>query len=231
VTTNGPDHATPRDESIYIHGSDRLATSALAVGLALRSAPSFAWADCADPALSVALLSRAWVERRAGRPVVERVDPPLLRPANLERVILRHTIVPVGPSDEGRLLDHLAMPELFQRLAARAISGDGHGVIFIANVDALSPALRANTVEMGRLHRTLHAEGLTVIVTSRGGPSTAVEQEFDRIYRVEVPANAPWVSGTVTEEKSTGPVDGSGSVAVTKTWERLGLDPSLLSPS
>ena len=231
MPTNVPDCATPRGESIYIHGSDRLATSAVAVGLALRSAPSFAWADCADPSLSVALRSRAWVERRAGRPVVERVDPALLRPANLERVILRHTVVPAGPSDEGRLLDHLAMPELFQRLAARAISGDGRGVILVANVDTLSDALRANTVEMGRLHRTLHDEGLTVIVTSRGGPSDAVEQEFDRIYRVEVPPNAPWFAGTLTEEKSVDPADGSASAALTAAWVRLGLDQSLLSQS
>ncbi|HYA10969.1 MAG TPA: hypothetical protein VEH10_04805 [Thermoplasmata archaeon] len=220
-----------RAESILVHGSDELAIAAVAVALALRATESFAWADCADPGVpSAGDSARSWVEARSGRPAVDPVEESLLRPSNSDRQVLRQLVAPAQGLDEARLLNHLALPELFQRLAARAISSDGHGVVLLANVDALSATLRAETLEAARLHQTLHDEGLTMIVTSRAPPSEAMVRTFDRIFRVDVPSNRSWEAGSLTEVKSAAHERDGPPVPLLTALGRLGLDPDRSVP-
>ena len=223
-----PTAAGPREESILVHGPDGFAVSALAVALARRTRRSFAWADCADPRTNGASALRSWVEDRSGRPTLEVVDASVLRPANLDRLMLRRLVAAEGVADETRLLNYLALPGLFQRLAARALSSDGRGVMYLANVDALAPELLTNTLETERLHQTLHEEGLTVIVSSRAAPSEALSRPFDRVLHVDVPGGVPWGAGWLTEEKGDGHGGDEQRVPLRTAWDRLGLDPSLL---
>lgn len=219
------------EESIVVHGTDRVALSAVAVALARRRAGSFAWADCAGSAPGRGLPTRRWLERHVGQPAVEVVDPSLLKPRDLEGVLLRHLVPSKQRQDESRLLDHLAMPELFQRLAARAIVPNGHGVVVLVNVDAISPTLRANTVETSRLHQTLHEEGLSVILTWTGVPSAAMRQVADRLLRIDVPVGRPWTEGWLAEEKEGGVENDGARLPLETAWVRLGLDLDLLSVS
>jgi hypothetical protein len=216
-------------ESILVHGDDDLAISAVAIGLARRTTESFAWVDFEDPRESARSPARSWVEDRSGRPVVDLVEASLLRPPDRDRLALRRLIAPERTKENARLQSHLAMPELFQRLAARAISPDGRGVVLLANVDRLPPALRSNTIETAWLHRTLHDEGLTVIGTARAPPSEAMRRAFDRVFRVEVADQSSWEEGELTEEKRDGREGSGPPIRLRTAWGHLGLDPALLS--
>ena len=216
-----------RPESVLVHGVEPLATSALAVGLASRGRGPVAWADCARARSAAYAPARTWIELRVGPPAIEQVDDPLLRPVNFERILLRHVVAPTEGPDDGRLLNHLALPELFQRLASRAISVAGVGAILLANIDALPEALCANTVGTARLHQTLHEEGLSVLMTSRSSPSTSLGDAFDRIFRVDGPEGARWDTAWLTEEKGTTGPGARPPVQLRAAWARLGLEPSL----
>jgi hypothetical protein len=212
-----------------VHGDEDVAVSAVAVGLALRTAESFAWVDFDDPKGSERAPARSWVEGRSGRPVVDLVEPSLLRLPERDPLAHGRLLAPESTAETARLQNHLEMPELFQRLAARAICPDGHGVVLLVNVDRLAPALRTDTIETTWLHRTLHDEGLTVIGTSRAPPSEPMRQVFDRVLRVEVAVGRSLEDGSLTEEKCDGRAASGAPMALRTAWEYLDLDPALLS--
>jgi hypothetical protein len=226
TTSTGPLRS---EQSILVHGDDDLAVSTVAVGLALRTSETFAWVDFDDPKGSERAPARSWVEGRSGRPVVDLVDPSLLRPPERDHLAHSGLIAPESTTEAARLQSHLEMPELFQRLAARAICPDGHGVVLLVHVDRLAPALRAGTIEATWLHRTLHDEGLTVIGTSRAPPSEPMRQVFDRVLRVEVAVGRSLEDGSLTEEKCDGRAASGAPMALRTAWEYLDLDPALLS--
>jgi len=216
-------------ESILVHGEGDLAVSAVAVALARRIAQTFAWVDFEDPRVSARSSARAWVEDRSGRPVVERVEEALLRPPDRDRLALRRLVTPEPSEANVRLQTHLALPELFQRLAARAITPEGRGAVLLANIDCLPPALRTNTIETPWLHRTLHDEGLTLIGTSRSPPPGATSRAFDRVFRVETTEDdGSWADGSLIEEDRGGGERPGPRIGLRTAWERLGLDPELL---
>jgi len=218
-----PGSAGPEEESILVHGPDRRASATVSMALVLRKGEAVAWADCEDPRSTPPETWRTWVESRWGGPVVEMVEPALLRPANLDRLLLRRLVASADGASETRLLNFLALPELFQRLAARALSTEGRGTVYLANADALAPPTLANTLGTLRLHQTLHEVGLSVVVSSGSPPPMALSGAFARVFHVEAPAGGAWREGWVTEESGDGQ-----RRPLRSAWARLGLEPTLL---
>jgi len=222
-------HSGRPEESILVHGEDDIAVSAVAVGFARRAAGSFAWVDFEIPKDGTMSSARLWIEDRSGQPMVETVEPSLLRPSNRDRLALRRLVTPESNLENTRLQNHLALPELFQRLAARALTPAGHGVVLLANVDCLPRDLRVNTVETRWIHETLHEEGLSVIATSRAPPSEGLSRAVDRVLRVEVPEGGALADGLITEEKLGAGPGASRPLGLRTVWDQMGLDPGLLS--
>lgn len=224
-----PPSARGREASILVHGSHALGTTGVALALARRTSEAFAWVDC-DGGRRDEGSFRSWLRAVAGRPVVEDVDAPLLTPAPADRLPLHQVVRSTNGPEDGRLLNLLTMPELFQRMASRAIREDGHGVVLLLNIDRLSRSALAATVESRRLHATLHNEGLTVIATHLGAPPEPLRGVFDRIFRVDASERGSWARGTLTEEKGGGPGDSAAPIPLRSVWGRLGLDSALLPP-
>lgn len=222
-------NAPPDAESILVHGSHRIATSAVALALALRSGRSVAWADCSAGESNGEAKARAWVSERAGPPVVDRVESDLLRPTVVERASVERLVLAASGEELARLLDHLALPELFQRLSARAGGYGRAGAVLLTNVDGLRPELRASSIETVRLHETLHAQGLSVVATSRAVPTNTLDRPFDRIFRVELAEESRWTEATIAEERGGVPAGGARPVPLSEAWRTLGLDPALLA--
>jgi len=226
-----PAPARERDESLLVYGPDVRLDAAFALALARRRYMAIAWADCARPGRRAIAEALAWVERRLGPPVVGLVDPPLLRPANFDRAVVLHVLAPARAGEERRLLNHLAMPEVFQRLAARAISPDAHGAVLLLHVDNLPEALRPGVLDTARLHETLHEEGLSFLATSQTAPTEATAQAFDTVVRLEPGDSASWASAVLVAQRGNGFGTGKGPAPLPGVWEHLGLDPSLYTPT
>lgn len=223
-----PSTFTGTAESILVYGGDDLATAVVAVALARRHVAEFAWADCAPLPHPPAVRPRSWVERFAGPPLLHSVDETVLRPTNHHRLALHRLVTPTHGSEDLRLLNYLAMPELFQRLAAQAIRPEGRGVVLLDHIDDLPTTTVANTLGTSRLHQTLHEEGVTMVVVSRTAPPEATARVFDRCFCVEVPAGAPWDDGWLTERTETAHRGEAVRSPLLAMWDRLGLEHDLL---
>jgi len=211
--------------SILVHGSRELPVAWTAVGLARKAGPTFAWADCAGGRSHEVAEARSWIEARFGPPALDPVEAAWLRPADRDRLNLKRVVAAGGETDQRRLLNHLALPELFQRLTARAIEPDGRGVIVLLHVDALADAVRANTLDTAWLHETLHEEGITLVATARDRAADPLVNAFDQVLRYERASRPTEPDGTLTQEKPLGAGMEPSATGLRAVWQRLGLDP------
>ncbi len=218
-------------ESILVHGRDRFVTLAVALALAHRAGSRVAWVDFAPPLNEAHAAARAWAEARAGPPVLERVDSEQLRPGEVGRAAVERLVLDLSAAELARVVEHLQLPPLFQRLTAEAAVGGRPGAVLLANVDVLRPELRARSIEEVRVHETLHREGLSLVATSGAGPTNTLDRPFDRVYRVEPVADPSGLGLGLTEERGgQEPADGR-LVPLRRAWSQLGLDPELLPPA
>jgi hypothetical protein len=214
-------------ESIFVHGPDETAASTLVVALALRRHGAFSWADCAIPSASAPPGDGGALARGISRPAgagVSRTDflTPRWSSASLERLL-----VPERRLDSLHLLSYLSLPNLLQELAALSTSRTGESTIFLANIDALDPTLRASVLGQAAVHSRLHTECVSLLVTSRGRPTPSEETLFDHIFRLEIRSPLNWPDGLLHVEKSPS-ARGVGPIPLREMWESLGLDPTLL---
>jgi hypothetical protein len=228
-----PQPAGPRPEgpeSILVYGADPIGVVALATGLALRSHGAFAWADCAAPALAEDNPTHWILSRGDLRPGADRVDEAALGPAAWSWTGLRDLVALDGGAEESRLTGFLELPELLQRLAARAPEGGGRAAILLANVDRLPAGSATGSLERAAVHRRLHEGGVTLVVTALVPPGADLRAAFDRVVRLEVPEGTSWAHGLVALEKWPGAEPLPAPVGLRDLWGRWELDPSLLPP-
>ncbi len=209
---------------MLVHGTEEAPVATLATGLALASHEAFAWADCARSGASPSAASHRIFARGAERPGVERVDERMLRASAWNASALDGVLL--ASSEPERLLRFLQLPELFQKLAARATGADGRSAVLLANVNALGPVERL--LSQDRLHRSLHRAGVSLFATAVEEEPVARASSFDRSFRVEVPAGEPWTRGTLTVEKGPPPSTSLAALNLREAWSLLKLDPSLL---
>jgi hypothetical protein len=222
----GPDAWASTLESTLVYGADETGVSALAAGLALRGHGAFCWVDCARSAPDDDLPAHWILARGAPQPEVRLVEERLLRPPTVSDATVRQVVLSDGPRQERRLATYLALPELFQRMAARSWADDGWVAAVLANVDHLPPETSSRLLERRPFHELLHRAGIALFSTATAAPPRALSTAFDRVFRVEVPSGESWAQGTVLQEGSSTP-DG-GPLPVRQAWAQWRLDPTLL---
>jgi len=229
IPTFHPNDPAPAD-STYVYGQNDVANSTLVVALALRRQRSFSWADCSLPTTDT--------PARRGEPYARGVSRPKNATVSEEDLVVPHwsadtlerLLVPETRLDSLHLLSYLSLPSLLQELAALSTSPTGESIVFLANVDALDPRLRASVLGEAVVHSRLHSEAVSLFVTSRGRPTPTEETLFDHVFRLEVPSAGTWSEGSLQVDKgSRGP--GVRSLPIREAWESMGLDPTLLPPS
>lgn len=216
-------------ESIFVYGPDETANSTLVVALALRRQHTFSWADCSIPTSSGSVGVREPLSRGIPRPSPSGVSKEDLVARSWSAASLERLLVPENRLDSLHLLSYLSLPSLLQELAALSTSPAGESIVFLANIDALDPALRASVLGQAVVHSRLHSEAVTLFVTSCGRPTPREELLFDQVLRLELPPAGTWVDGSLHIDKgSTGSTD--GGLQIRRVWELMGLDPTLLPP-
>lgn len=226
---NSPDRSL-RAESAFVYGTDATAVTAMAVGLALRRYGSFAWADCSISPNGSSRGPRTWLARGRTRSVGAGVDESDLIARGGSWVPLARLLVPESRMDSLHLMSYLTLPGLIQELAALSTAPGGESSVLLANVDALDPALRMAVIGDAQVHFRLRQSEVALFVTSRGLPTRRERRLFNRIFHVEVPANAIWSEGFVSIEPDGGSGGEDGPVPIRNAWAMLGLDPTLVPP-
>jgi len=229
--TSRPIPDLPRSTLVY--GEGEAALSMLAAGLALKCSPGFGWANCSGSTVGWEGSVLAALEAGSSGRQVERVRPEELEPHPVVPGALHALVDPEGltRARRERLVDFLRLPDLFQRLVANRPSGVLLSAIILTNADALPYPLLRDTLGDPRLHHELRVEGVSLVVTYRGNPPTAVEEPFDRLLRVGPPTDGSWVDSFVRPERGAPgeepPLTGSLRVC----WQQLGLDARTLPRS
>jgi hypothetical protein len=219
-----------RSESILVHGPDRIGVTAFTAGLAIRSLGGFAWADCGGSAPREDDPIHWILSRGSPLPALARVDPSVLLPPPHSAPGLQALVALDGEPEERRLAQFLDLPELFQRLGARAPEFQGRVALLLANVDRLLATPSGRALEQRELHDRLHSAGMTLFATSTPAPSPRLREVFDRVFRIDVPAGSTWSHGLLSLEQAPTGEPTPDRIPLREGWSRLGLDSSFLPP-
>jgi hypothetical protein len=204
--------------------------SMLAGGLARRFSPEFAWANASGSISAWEAPVRSLLVEGSPALHLESIDPAELEPHPVRPGAIRNLVDPEGmaPGAQAQLLEFLRLPVLLQRLVSRGSPEGGPSPVVLTNIDAFPSDFVRGTLGSPQVHEVLHRESVTLVVTFRGEPPTALSDAFDWLLRVESPMQGPWVDSLVRAER--GPLVPSGPLAspLRKYWVDLGLDPGLL---
>jgi len=204
--------------------------SVLAAGLAELVRPEFAWANCSGSTTEwersvVSLLERGSSGRRA-----DPVEPADFQPLETHPEAIAELVDPetLPARMRERLFEFVGLPPLLQRLVSTASTPGDRVSVVLTNVDGLPPLIVQSTFESSRVHEVLHREGITLLVTFRGNPSSRMQEPFDQVYRVEQPFDGPWVDSKVRSERGPARTELLLPKSLRESWTTLGLNPWLL---
>ncbi len=213
-------------ESILVYGNGETPIAYLAVGLAQRFQPEFAWANCAPPNPRVERKVRELMVRHAYDGRDDTV--PL---GEMERHVIRveaFNALVATTIYRNLLLELLRLPALMQGVVPYPPEDGDHPTLVLAGVDALPGQIVRDTLEDFHLHETLHRARLTLVATYRGAPPPELQRRFDRIFGVEEVAGATWTEALVWSERGQLDVDLLHPQTMREAWRLLGLDGELL---
>ncbi|MCI4364489.1 MAG: hypothetical protein L3K10_00265 [Thermoplasmata archaeon] len=211
--------------SILISGVGERSISILVAALARRDPYPFGWADCSRAGQVWDAVAQRLLAEGSDRSREVPMDLDELRPPPSPEEALSRLVAPdPAPTPlESRLAAFLRLPVLFQRLASRTATPSGRSAIVLTNVDSLPANLMEAALGPLEIHETLHAEGVTLLVTFRGTPPSRLEGVFDQGYRVEAPVGSDWQEARVARARGN-PADGLPPSGLLREWlPSLGL--------
>jgi hypothetical protein len=218
----------PTAESTLLYGRGETPLLMLAVGLAQRVHPEFAWANCSETSAPgsdevVARLTRAHR--------LEPHDGPIA-PAELERPEVHEaafTALIASRLYRVPLLPLLRLPSLLQGVVPFPPARGEHPALVLARIDALPASVRTETLESAEVHATLRASGVSLLATYRGSAPTTLQRAFDRVYGIEEAPSLRWADALVWGERGRADVELVPPQPLRELWRQLGLEKELLT--
>ncbi|MFZ1023999.1 MAG: hypothetical protein WAN87_07685 [Thermoplasmata archaeon] len=199
--------------------------SILAGALARRAQTPFAWASCSETEEPLDEQTHRWLAEHSEFEGETAVDPQELEPSRARDPGHSGLLLPESMAEQERirLTEFLSLPPLFQRLLARTMSAQGQALIVLTNVDALRSRLQEHVLSGASVHRILHREGVTLVATFRGSPTSHLARVFDEVYAVDAPPHTPWADARITRERGD-PARGTPVAGSLREWlYRLGV--------
>ncbi len=203
----------------------------LALGLARRIAPYFAWGRCVGAADALSGAARAmWLADGAGLRF-DSVSPSDLEPQAIPHAQLDTFVASGPPAERARLLSLLRLPPLLQMLAGPPGTPAGdRPPLLLSHVERLPPGVLRAALTEPAVPPSLRESGIPIVATFDGAPEASLRQAFARVFRIEDSGGLHWSDAQVWAEH--GPVDSDRRRPrpLREAWIDLDLDRWLLGP-
>lgn len=218
----------PSVESTLIYGRGDTPLAMLAVGLAQRVHPQFAWADCAEP------VSPSKDDGVAGLTSSHHVGsrPGALAPDDLARPKVHEeafTALIATSIYRAPLLPLLRLPSLLQGVVPFPPRSQEHPALVLSRIDALPTSVLRETLEDAEVHATLRRSGVSLLATYRGPAPTELQHAFDRVYGIEEAVSLRWADALAWSERGRAEGELLPPQTLRELWRQLGLEKELLS--
>ena len=226
-----PAPVTPGPRTVLVYGQGEPAMTMLALGLAQRFAPRFAWGRCMGAADALSGMVRAMWLAHAGAPRFDSVSSSDLEPQPVPLAQLDAFVDPGPDTQRERLLSLLRLPPLFQALVGPPEAPTQERLpLLLSHVERIPPEVLRAVLTDPTFRRTLRESGVPIVATFDGMPDASLRDAFDRVFRIEDPGTLHWYAASVWTERGPTDTDRGRPRPLREVWTDLDLDPRLLGP-